>query len=84
MHLDRMDTLYPLQLSEKGPEISEMVYGTWRILDDAKVPAPHEIADRFEAAIEMGITTIDTAEIYGGYSVEKAVGDAIRLRPHPP
>jgi predicted oxidoreductase len=31
--------------------------------------------------VELGITTIDTAEIYGLYKVEEFIGKALRLRP---
>jgi predicted oxidoreductase len=34
---------------------------------------------RLHACVELGITTIDTAEIYGGYRVEEALGQALKL-----
>jgi predicted oxidoreductase len=58
---------------------SRMVYGTWRILDDA--PSSQDINRRLNRCVELGITTIDTAEIYGGYAVEAALGDAMALSP---
>ena len=60
-------------LSPDGPELSELIYGTWRILDAEPAPSPAEIVERFEACLELGINTIDTAEIYGGYRVEEAI-----------
>jgi predicted oxidoreductase len=58
---------------------SRMVYGTWRMLDGA--PSKQEINRRLNRCVELGITTIDTAEVYGGYTVEAALGEAIALSP---
>lgn len=68
-----------LQLTSRGPEFSRIVYGTWRLLDTK--PTPQEINRRLHACLEMGITTIDTAEIYGFYQVEEAFGAALALTP---
>jgi len=59
--------------------MSAMVYGTWRLLDDN--PSPQDINRRLNRCVELGITTIDTAEIYGGYRVEAALGSALALSP---
>jgi len=56
-----------------------MVYGTWRILSNQ--PTPQEINRRLQVCLELGITTIDTAEIYGLYEVERALGEALALSP---
>ncbi|MEO0415641.1 MAG: aldo/keto reductase [Verrucomicrobiota bacterium] len=63
-------------LSKTGPELSEIAFGTWRILD-GDVPSPSELADRIRTGVEHGITTLDTAEIYGLYEVERALGEAL-------
>jgi predicted oxidoreductase len=68
-----------IQLSKTGPEFSRMVYGTWRILETK--PDAQEINRRLHACVELGITTIDTAEIYGLYKVEEALGAALALSP---
>jgi predicted oxidoreductase len=54
-----------------------MVYGTWRLL--ATKPTAQEINRRLHACLDLGITTIDTAEIYGGYEVEEQLGAALAL-----
>jgi len=59
--------------------LSAMVYGTWRMLDDK--PTLQDINRRLNRCVELGITTIDTAEIYGGYQVEAALGAAMALSP---
>lgn len=68
-----------IKLSKNGPEFSRMVYGTWRLL--ATKPDAQEINRRLHACVELGITTIDTAEIYGLYHVEEALGAALSLSP---
>jgi predicted oxidoreductase len=67
------------KLSAAGPECSRIIYGTWRVLDTK--PTAQEINRRLHACVEQGITTFDTAEIYGGYEVEKALGEALALSP---
>ena len=54
--------------------LSDLIYGTWRILDEKIAPTPPELRARFELCLELGITTLDTAEIYGLYQVEEALG----------
>ncbi len=44
-------------------------------------PTPQEINGRLQACLELGITTIDTAEIYGIYEAEEALGAALALSP---
>ena len=68
-----------LKLTTQGPEFSRMVYGTWRLLDTK--PTAQEINRRLHACLELGITTIDTAEIYGLYAVEEQLGAALALSP---
>jgi predicted oxidoreductase len=68
-----------LTIAPQGPEFSRMVYGTWRMLSDK--PTTQEINRRLQACLELGVTTIDTAEIYGLYEVERALGEALALSP---
>jgi predicted oxidoreductase len=56
-----------------------MLYGTWRLLDTR--PTAQEINRRLHACLDLGITTIDTAEIYGLYEVEQLLGSALALSP---
>ncbi len=67
------------KLTKDGPEFSRMAYGTWRIL--ATQPTAQEINRRLNVCLEVGITTIDTAEIYGLYEVERALGAGLALTP---
>ena len=68
------------QISDR-PLMSDVVYGTWRLLDDGAVPTVEDLKKRFELCLEFGITTIDTAEIYGLYAVEEAIGECFRAYP---
>lgn len=69
------------RISPTGPEFSRLIYGTWRILDDedAANKTPQALLSRFKACADMGITTLDTAEIYGLYLVEEALGGALKF-----
>ena len=68
-----------IKLAPRGPEFSRLVYGTWRMLDPK--PTAQEINRRLHACLELGITTLDTAEIYGLYEVEQMLGRALALSP---
>ena len=68
-----------VKLAPQAPEFSRLVYGTWRVLDTK--PTPQDINRRLHTCLELGITTLDTAEIYGLYEVEKALGAALALSP---
>ncbi len=67
--------------SSRGPELSRLAYGTWRLLDDPESASPQHLLRRLEICLEQGITTLDTAEIYGTYEVEELVGRALALSP---
>ena len=60
-------------------DTGNIAYGTWRILDGPQPLSSKELAQRFHKCLELGIETIDTAEIYGDYRVEEAVGKALKL-----
>ena len=68
-----------IKLATNSPEFSRLVYGTWRLLDTK--PTAQEINRRLHACLGLGITTIDTAEIYGLYEVEQLLGAALALSP---
>ena len=68
-----------IELAQGSPEFSQMAYGTWRMLDGGLTI--QDINRRLNRCVELGITTIDTAEIYGVYEVEKALGEALALSP---
>lgn len=66
---------------EGGPQLSRLVYGTWRLLKEAAPPTPVALADRLQHCLDLGITSVDTAEVYGAYEVEELLGAALASRP---
>lgn len=68
-----------LRLSPACPEFSRLAFGTWRLLADPETATPAGLLERLKACLDLGITTIDTAEIYGLYKVEELIGQALKL-----
>ncbi|WP_313760632.1 aldo/keto reductase, partial [Rhizobium sp.] len=60
--------------------LSRLVYGMWRIGDDADT-SPAHVQAKVEACLAQGITTLDQADIYGGYTAEAILGGAFRASP---
>lgn len=61
-------------------ELSRIVYGMWRVGDDADT-SPKHVQAKIEACLAQGITTMDQADIYGGYEAEEILGNALRAAP---
>jgi predicted oxidoreductase len=57
-------------------EMSRLVYGMWRLGDDADTSTDH-IRNKISACLDQGITTMDQADIYGGYEAEEILGTAL-------
>lgn len=53
--------------------LSRIVYGMWR-LAEAEDTSPAHVQAKIEACLEQGITTMDQADIYGGYMAEEVMG----------
>ncbi len=60
-----------------GLEFSRIVYGMWRIGDDADT-SPAHVRAKIDACLAQGITTIDQADIYGGYVAEAILGECFK------
>ncbi|MEW9899563.1 aldo/keto reductase [Chitinivorax sp. PXF-14] len=60
-------------------QFSRLILGSWRVRDWGRTPA--ELADFFSACADLGLTSIDFADIYGDYEAEAACGAAFALRP---
>jgi predicted oxidoreductase len=58
-------------------EFSRIVYGMWRLDEDADT-SPAHIRRKIEACLDQGITTMDQADIYGGYTSEALLGAALK------
>lgn len=61
-------------------EFSRIVYGMWRLGDDADT-SPDHVRAKIEACLDQGVTTMDQADIYGGYMAEEIMGNALRQAP---
>ena len=61
---------------QEGLSLSRIVYGMWRIGDDVDT-SPAHVQAKIEACLEQGITTMDQADIYGGYEAEEILGAAM-------
>ena len=62
-----------------GPTLSRIVAGAWRMGD-----WNFSVAERvrwIEGCVELGLTTFDHADIYGGYAVEGLFGEALAAAP---
>ncbi len=59
---------------------SRIVYGMWR-LAEADDTSPAHVQAKIEACLEQGITTMDQADIYGGYEAEEVLGNALKAAP---
>ncbi len=65
---------------QKGLKLSRIVYGLWRLGDDADT-SPAHVQAKIEACLEQGITSFDEADIYGDYESESLLGAALAKAP---
>lgn len=70
-----------VKMALDGPEVSRFSYGVWRFLDDAEGAGKERVRAKIDACLEVGITTFDHADIYGGYGCERAFGAAMAADP---
>jgi len=68
-----------ITLAPQGPEFSRFVMGYWRLMDWNM--SAQQLVSFTEEHLELGITTVDHADIYGGYQCEAAFGEAMKLSP---
>lgn len=71
-------TNIPVVVLPNGIKVPALGQGTWNMGEQAS-GAAREI-DSLKAGIELGMTLIDTAEMYGEGGAEKIVGQAIKGR----
>ena len=64
----------------KDLSFSRIIYGMWRVADDADT-SPRHVEAKIQAALDQGITTFDQADIYGGYTAEAIMGGALKANP---
>lgn len=69
-----------LKIAPDGPEFSRVVLGLWRLASWQMTP--QQRVSFLEQALELGITTIEQADIYGDYQSESLLGETLALAPH--
>lgn len=69
-----------IQIAPQGPEFSRLVMGYWRLMEWKMTKS--QLSRFIEEHVDLGITTIDHADIYGGYQCEAAFGEAFRSLRH--
>lgn len=57
--------------------LSRIAYGAMRLQE-----AKHPLETIIDRCLELGITTMDHADIYGGYSCENIFGEVLKVKPH--
>ena len=70
-----------ISLAPKGPEVSRLAYGVWRMFQDPEGAGVQRTLEKIHTCLDCGITTFDHADIYGGYQCEEAFGHALRAEP---
>jgi predicted oxidoreductase len=63
-----------IDLTKDGLSLSRLVFGAWRLLDDAVRPDADAVARLIGTAVDLGLTSFDHADIYGNHEVEAAFG----------
>lgn len=71
--------MLPATIQTHGFEMSRLVPGLMRMNDWDRTT--EELVGWIEACLDMGLTTFDHADIYGGYTCEAIFGKALIARP---
>jgi predicted oxidoreductase len=66
-------------MASQGAELSELVQGYWRLAEWNMTP--QQRLTFLKQHIELGVTTVDHADIYGNYQCEKLFGEALAIEP---
>lgn len=66
-------------VAPQGPDMSELVQGYWRLAEWDMTP--QQRLSFLKQHIDLGITTVDHADVYGNYECETLFGEAIKLEP---
>lgn len=66
-------------MASQGPEFSELVQGYWRLGEWNMTPQAR--LTFIKQHLELGISTVDHADIYGNYQCEYLFGEALALEP---
>lgn len=61
------------------PNFSRIIHGHWRLIEWNL--SPQALLTLVSQALELGISTVDYADIYGDYSCEAMFGEALAIQP---
>ena len=73
--------MHRFRLAPGSPEFSAIAFGTWRLIRNGAETSASDLRSLLHTCLDAGITTVDTAEIYGTYRVEERIGEALQLDP---
>ena len=68
-----------IDMAEGGPQVSRLSLGFWRLVEWGMSDA--ELLDLIRASLDLGITTLDHADIYGDHVCQELFGRALALEP---
>lgn len=74
-----MSKVGKVQMSTFGPGLSEIVQGYWRMAEWDMTP--QQRLTFLQQHLELGITTVDHAHVYGSPPCEELFGEALKLAP---
>ena len=72
-------TVSRIQMTDSGPEFSRLVAGVWRLGEWGM--DTRGLLNFIHGCLDLGITTFDNADIYGGYTCEGLFGAALAAEP---
>ena len=72
-------TVSRIRLTDSGPEFSRLVAGVWRLGEWGM--DTRGLLNFIHGCLDLGITTFDNADIYGGYTCEGLFGAALAAEP---
>ncbi len=64
-----------ITMGVNGPECSRIIAGFWRLKNWEM--GPGQIRDFVKECMDLGVTSLDHADIYGDYTCEQAFGEAL-------
>lgn len=74
-----MSLVSKVQMSPNGPQFSQFVQGYWRMSEWGM--SPQQRLTFLKQHIELGISTVDHAHVYGAPPCETLFGEALKLEP---
>lgn len=74
-----MTAIKRVTIAPQGPEFSELVQGFWRLAEWGMTAQAR--LTFIKKLLELGVTTMDHADIYGNYQCEALFGEALKLEP---